>query len=122
MAKHKKIDKYTEQQILQEAVKAAAKIKAFPRRLTLAQLNTVVATANEAQMYLAKKRVHHMNNRLRLIRIGGITVIILGILFIFLSASSFLIASIISIGCGIVLGAAFFGWATGVFEVSRMHK
>lgn len=121
MSNHKKIDKYTEQKILQEAIKTVARMKAFPRRLTSAQLNNIVTTASEADLQHAKKQVHHMNNRLRLIRIGGITVIILGILFIFLSATLFLTASIISIGCGIVLGSAFFGWATGVFEVSKMH-
>lgn len=122
MPKYKQIDKQTKLKIQLEAIKVVARMNAFPRKLSMLELEKITAKATEAELIHAHKKVHRMNMRLRLIRISGITVILLGLLSMFLSTNILLIASIISIGLGILGATLLFGWATGLCKINKIGR
>ena len=119
--KNKQTPEKTEK-LLRKAVKVAAKIKAFPRKMRASELDSIVARATEEDKLYAQRSVRRMYNRLWLIKLGGMTVLILGLILLFVPTSFFIVACTMSIGLGVIIGAAFFGWKTGVFEVHKILR
>lgn len=117
-----KIDKLAQRTILQESVKVVEKIKAFPRVLSTDELHNMddkALAATDAELLEAKKQVHHMEDRLRSILIGGTTVTALGVMSLALPISFFIPAASIATGAGIIGGATLLGQKTGVFENAK---
>jgi hypothetical protein len=107
---------------LQKALKVAAKIDAFPRKMSASELDKITASATETDKVQAYRKVRLMCNRLWLIKLGGFTLIILGLILLLSPISFFTALCTLFTGVGIIAGSTFFGWKTGVFEAHHILK
>jgi hypothetical protein len=109
----------TDPKNLRKALKVAAQIDVFPRKIGASELDKIIATSTETDRVHAQRKVRLMYNRLWLIKLGGLTLIILGLILLLSPASFFAVLCIIFTGVGIIAGSAFFGWKTGIFEFRK---